>query len=74
MASYDSWFTFLCAPNDTHNCGESFVKNGVVIYLGPSYGYGKSEDVTATKLLTAGTRAAVRKGWRSSGEFMVRAA
>lgn len=50
MASYDSWFTFLCAPNDTHNCLlKAYVKNGVVIYLGPSYGYGKSEDIYGNK-------------------------
>ena len=46
MASYDSWFTFLCAPNDTHNCLlKAYVKNGVVVYIGPTYGYGKATDI-----------------------------
>ena len=43
---YDSTFHFLCAPNDTHNCLlRAYVKNGVVIKIGPSYGYGKAKDV-----------------------------
>ncbi len=43
---HDSHFHFLCAPNDTHNCLlRAFVKNGVVTRIGPSYGYGKAEDV-----------------------------
>jgi len=43
---YDSTFHFLCAPNDTHNCLlRAYVKNGVVTRIGPSYGYGKAQDV-----------------------------
>jgi len=46
MYSYDSTFTFLCAPNDTHNCLlKAHVKNGVMLYLGPTFGYGKAKDV-----------------------------
>lgn len=42
----DSTYTFLCAPNDTHNCLlEAQVKNGVVVRLGPSFGYGKATDL-----------------------------
>jgi len=41
----DSTFNFLCAPNDTHNCLlTGYVKNGVLIRIGPSFGYGKAED------------------------------
>src|SRR5512140_1229647 len=30
--SYDSSFTFVCAPNCTHNCRlRAFVKNGIVL-------------------------------------------
>jgi len=37
---YDSSFTFLCAPNDTHNCLlRGFVKNGIVTRIAPTYGY-----------------------------------
>lgn len=42
----DSFYHFLCAPNDTHNCLlRAFVKNGVITRIGPSYGYGKATDV-----------------------------
>jgi len=44
--AHDSYFHFLCAPNDTHNCLlKTYVKNGVAIRIGPSYGYGKAEDL-----------------------------
>lgn len=42
----DSTFVFLCAPNDTHNCLlRAYVKNGVVTRIGPTFGYGKAEDL-----------------------------
>jgi len=41
----DSFFTFLCAPNDTHNCLlRAHVKNGVVTRISPSYGFSKATD------------------------------
>ncbi|MBI4832914.1 MAG: molybdopterin-dependent oxidoreductase, partial [Candidatus Lindowbacteria bacterium] len=46
----DSTFCFLCAPNDTHNCLlRAHVKNGVVVRIGASYGYGKAEDIYGNK-------------------------
>lgn len=42
----DSSFVFLCAPNDTHNCLlRAHVKNGVVVRIGPTFGYGKAADL-----------------------------
>jgi nitrate reductase alpha subunit len=42
----DSQFHYLCAPNDTHGCLlKANVKNGVVIYADPSFGYGKATDM-----------------------------
>ncbi len=42
----DSSFVFLCAPNDTHNCLlKTYVKNGVAVRIGPTYGYGKATDL-----------------------------
>lgn len=42
----DSSFVFLCAPNDTHNCLlRAFVKEGIAVRIGPTYGYGKAEDL-----------------------------
>jgi nitrate reductase alpha subunit len=42
----DSSFVFLCAPNDTHNCLlRAYVKNDIVVRIGPTFGYGKAEDL-----------------------------
>src|SRR3972149_4276863 len=42
----DSQFTFLCAPNDTHNCLlKASVKSGVVTRIEPSYQYGNATDL-----------------------------
>ena len=42
----DSSFVFTCAPNDTHNCLlKAHVKNGVVVRISPTYGYGKATDL-----------------------------
>lgn len=46
----DSSFVFLCAPNDTHNCLlKAYVKNDVVVRIGPTYGYGKATDLYGNK-------------------------
>ncbi|NJL26050.1 MAG: molybdopterin-dependent oxidoreductase [Calothrix sp. SM1_5_4] len=42
----DGHYHFLCAPNDTHNCLlRAYMKNGVVLRIGPSFGYGKAKDL-----------------------------
>jgi thiol-disulfide isomerase/thioredoxin len=42
----DSTFTFLCAPNDTHNCLlHAHVKNGVVTRISPTYAFHKATDL-----------------------------
>lgn len=42
----DGEYHFLCAPNDTHNCLlRAYTKNGVVLRIGPSFGYGKAKDL-----------------------------
>ncbi|PIQ23206.1 molybdopterin oxidoreductase [bacterium (Candidatus Blackallbacteria) CG17_big_fil_post_rev_8_21_14_2_50_48_46] len=46
LFQHDSDFSFLCAPNDTHNCLlKTYVKNGIAIRIGPTYGYGKAKDL-----------------------------
>lgn len=43
---YDSKFTFLCAPNDTHNCLlNAYVRNGVITRIGPTMRYGQAKDL-----------------------------
>ncbi|MEW6283391.1 MAG: molybdopterin-dependent oxidoreductase, partial [Candidatus Eremiobacterota bacterium] len=50
LAKVDSSFVFLCAPNDTHNCLlRAHVKNGVVVRISPTYGYGKATDLYGTR-------------------------
>ena len=44
--AHDYSFVFLCAPNDTHNCLlNAYVKNGIIVRIGPTYGYGKATDL-----------------------------
>ncbi|MBI2206612.1 MAG: molybdopterin-dependent oxidoreductase [Candidatus Rokubacteria bacterium] len=44
---HDRTFTFLCAPNDTHNCLlRGFVKNNILVRIEPTYGYGKATDLS----------------------------
>jgi nitrate reductase alpha subunit len=41
----DSQFTFLCAPNDTHNCIlNAYVRSGIVTRIGPTMRYGEAAD------------------------------
>jgi nitrate reductase alpha subunit len=48
---YDSSFVFLCAPNDTHNCLlRAYVRNGVVVRIGPTYGYNEARDLYGNKV------------------------
>ena len=43
---YDSKFTFLCAPNDTHNCLlNAYVRSGVMTRIGPTMRYGEATDL-----------------------------
>ena len=42
----DSKFTFLCAPNDTHNCIlDAHVRSGVMVRIGPTMRYGEATDL-----------------------------
>ena len=48
--SHDSKFTFLCAPNDTHNCIlDAYVKSGVISRIGPTMRYGQATDMYGNK-------------------------
>ena len=43
---YDSKYTFLCAPNDTHNCLlNAYVRSGVITRIGPTMRYGEATDL-----------------------------
>ncbi len=48
---HDSVFTFTCAPNDTHNCIlRAYVRNGVVVRIGPSMRYGEATDLAGNRV------------------------
>jgi nitrate reductase alpha subunit len=50
LYAYDSTFTFLCAPNDTHNCLlTAYVRNGTMVRLGPTFGFGEATDLDGRK-------------------------
>ena len=48
--NYDSKFTFLCAPNDTHNCIlNAYVRQGIVTRIGPTMRYGEARDLAGNR-------------------------
>jgi nitrate reductase alpha subunit len=50
IARVDSTFHFVCNPNDTHGCYlRAYMRNGVMVRLGPSYGYGQASDLYGNK-------------------------
>ncbi|MDP1745493.1 MAG: molybdopterin-dependent oxidoreductase, partial [Bacteroidota bacterium] len=47
---HESEFTFLCAPNDTHNCLlKAHVKNDTIVRIAPSFGFSHAEDLQGNK-------------------------
>ena len=44
--TYDSWFDWVCSPNDTHACRvRAYVRNGIVTRLGSTYDYQDYKDL-----------------------------
>ncbi len=47
---YDSTFSWVCSPNDTHACRAlAYVRNGVVVRLGSQYDYQNYSDLYGNK-------------------------
>ena len=43
---YDSWFDWVCSPNDTHACRiRAYVRNGIVVRSGSTYDYQDYSDL-----------------------------
>ena len=43
---YDSWFDWVCSPNDTHACRvRAYVRNGIVVRMGSTYDYQNYSDL-----------------------------
>ncbi|MEP0775807.1 MAG: molybdopterin-dependent oxidoreductase [Acidobacteriota bacterium] len=50
LFKYDDVFTFLCAPNDTHNCLlNAYVRAGVITRIGPTMKYGLATDLDGNR-------------------------
>lgn len=48
--AYDSMFSWVCAPNDTHNCRvTAHVRNGVITRMGEHYDVGTYADLDGNK-------------------------
>jgi nitrate reductase alpha subunit len=75
----DGSFVFLCAPNDTHNCLlRAYTKNGVVVRIEPTYGYGKARDLYGNRASSRWDPRGCQKGFalarRIYGDRRVRGA
>ncbi|MBI4352683.1 MAG: molybdopterin-dependent oxidoreductase [Candidatus Omnitrophica bacterium] len=47
---YDSTFSWVCSPNDTHACrAKAYVRNGIVVRMGSQYDYETYGDVYGNK-------------------------
>lgn len=67
---YDSTFTFTCAPNDTHNCLlNAYVRNGVVVRIGPTMKYGQAEDLLGNKTTSRWDPRVCQKGLALTRRF-----
>ncbi|MEK7706622.1 MAG: molybdopterin-dependent oxidoreductase, partial [Verrucomicrobiota bacterium] len=48
--AYDRAFSWVCAPNDTHNCRiTAHVRNGVIVRMGEQYDVGTYADIYGNK-------------------------
>ncbi len=67
---YDSTFTFLCAPNDTHNCIlNAYVRSGSILRIGPSMRYGEATDLYGTKVSSRWDPRVCQKGLALTRRF-----
>jgi len=70
MWAYDDEFTFLCAPNDTHNCLlKAMIKNGAVVRIAPSYGFGKATDAQGNQMSSRWEPRCCQKGLALARRF-----
>ncbi|NUN95787.1 MAG: molybdopterin-dependent oxidoreductase [Candidatus Omnitrophica bacterium] len=61
---YDSSFTYICAPNDTHNCRfRGFVRNGVMIRTEQNYDVDRCADLYGNKATQAWHPRGCSKGY-----------
>ena len=62
--AYDHEFSWVCAPNDTHNCRiTAHVRNGVIVRLGEQYDVGTYADLYGNKASTSWGNRHCAKGY-----------
>src|SRR3972149_3925660 len=63
---YDSSFTFVCSPNDTHHCRlRAFVRNGVIMRIEENYDVHRYADLSGNKATPAWNPRGCLKGYTS---------
>src|SRR3989338_2506820 len=61
---YDSTFSWVCSPNDTHACRAlAYVRNGIVVRLGSQYDYQNYADLYGNKATPAWNPRQCAKGF-----------
>ena len=61
---YDSHFTFVCSPNDTHHCRlRAFVRNGVVMRIEQNYDVARYADLYGNRATPAWLPRGCLKGY-----------
>ena len=54
---YDSSFTFVCSPNDTHACRvRAIVRNGIIVRTEQTYNIGQCKDLDGNRATRAASR------------------
>ncbi len=61
---YDSTFSWVCSPNDTHACRVlAFMRNGIVVRLGAQYDYQNYSDLYGNKATASWNPRQCAKGY-----------
>src|SRR2546421_1372186 len=76
---YDSSFTYICTPNDTHRCRvRAFVRNGVVMRVEQNYDHQTYEDLYGNRRTFAWNPRMCLKGYtfhrRGDGPYRLKGA
>jgi nitrate reductase alpha subunit len=75
---FDSTFTFVCVPNDTHNCRlRAYVRNGIVTRIEQAYDVQTYRDLDGNQMTAAWNPRGCLKGYtvhrRAYGPYRVKA-
>jgi nitrate reductase alpha subunit len=73
--AYDRQFSWVCAPNDTHNCRiTAHVRNGVIVRLGEQYDVHTYTDLYGKHASAAGATGIARRATPSTASSTGRTA